>query len=522
VDSSNNVYVTDSGNSRIEKFDSSGNYLTQWGSSGSGNGQFSGPSGVAVDSSGNYIYVTDYSNSRIQVFANNTNIIPPFITQQPPNQTIPAGITVTFCVSVVGAAPFAYQWTSNNVVVPGATNAILMLTNVSLSASGNTYSVLVTNVFGSGLSSSAVLTVLPAAEFLTPMYLFQIDASAVPGGSGFSPSFVALDRNNNVYVTDDNGNRIVKFTAGGTYLTQWGSFGSGNSQFSYPYGITLDSSNNVYVADFGNNRVEKFDSSGNYLTQWGSFGSGNGQFEDPLGIAADSQGNVFVSDFYNSRIEKFDSLGNYLTQWGSPGSGNGQFLRPQGVAVDSSNNVYVVDNNNNRVEKFDNLGNYVMQWGGFGSGNGQFSGPLGITVDSGNNVYVADSGNSRIEKFDSNGNYLARWGGSGGGNGQFSGPNGVAVDSSGNYIYVTDYNNQRIQVFVNTLPPPQLTIIPSGAYVFLTWPTNDTGFTLQSTFNLGASAVWNANSQAPVVIGGQNVVINPITGTRQFYRLQGN
>ena len=87
---------------------------------------------------------------------------------------------------------------------------------------------------------------------------------------------------------------------------------------------------------------------------------------------------------------------------------------------------------------------------------------------------------------------------------------------------MTDYNNQRIQVFVNTLPPPQLTIIPAGAYVFLTWPTNDTGFTLQSTFNLGASAVWNTNSQAPVVINGQNVVINPITGARQFYRLQGN
>ena len=68
-------------------------------------------------------------------------------------------------------------------------------------------------------------------------------------------------------------------------------------------------------------------------------------------------------------------------------------------------------------------------------------------------------------------------------------------------------------------PTPQLTIIPSGANVVLTWPTNATGFTLQSTMNLGSSAVWSTNSPAPVVVNGQNTVTNPITGTQQFFRL---
>ena len=71
---------------------------------------------------------------------------------------------------------------------------------------------------------------------------------------------------------------------------------------------------------------------------------------------------------------------------------------------------------------------------------------------------------------------------------------------------------------------PQLTIIPSGPYVILTWPTNYAGFgypgfTLQSTTNLGSSAVWTTNSSPPVVIGGENVVINTISGKQQFYRL---
>ena len=58
------------------------------------------------------------------------------------------------------------------------------------------------------------------------------------------------------------------------------------------------------------------------------------------------------------------------------------------------------------------------------------------------------------------------------------------------------------------VPQPQLTIIPSGPYVILTWPTNYSGFTLQSTTKLGSSAVWTTNSSPPVVIGGENVVIN--------------
>jgi len=74
------------------------------------------------------------------------------------------------------------------------------------------------------------------------------------------------------------------------------------------------------------------------------------------------------------------------------------------------------------------------------------------------------------------------------------------------------------------VPPLLLTIIPSGTNVILTWPTNVAGFdfsgyTLQSTGDLGPPAVWSTNSPAPVVAAGQNTVTNPITGPQQFYRL---
>jgi hypothetical protein len=68
-------------------------------------------------------------------------------------------------------------------------------------------------------------------------------------------------------------------------------------------------------------------------------------------------------------------------------------------------------------------------------------------------------------------------------------------------------------------PAPTLTIVPSGANFILTWPTNATGFTLQSTTNLVSTTVWTNVSPAAVVVNGQYAVTNPVSGTNKFYRL---
>jgi uncharacterized repeat protein (TIGR03803 family) len=95
---------------------------------------------------------------------------------------------------------------------------------------------------------------------------------------------------------------------------------------------------------------------------------------------------------------------------------------------------------------------------------------------------------------------------------------------SGSTLYGTTRENSGGDgtVFALTLPlppPPQLTIIDSGANVILTWPTNAIGFTLQSTTNLVSSAVWTTNSSPPVIVNGQNTVTNPISGPQMFFRL---
>ena len=61
-------------------------------------------------------------------------------------------------------------------------------------------------------------------------------------------------------------------------------------------GVAVDGSGNVFVADQLNNRIQVFDNTGTFLTTWGSLGSGDGQFNDPAGVAVDGSGNVFVAD----------------------------------------------------------------------------------------------------------------------------------------------------------------------------------------------------------------------------------
>ena len=271
-------------------------YRNQWGSQGSGIGQFNAPNGVATDSSGN-IYVVDANNSRIQKFNSN-------------------GAFVT-AINAQMAAPFA---------VAVDANGNLYVTDT------NNHRILKFNSNGNALG--------------------QIGSAGSGNGQLNSPFGVAMDSGGNLYVADTLNHRIQKFNSSGAYLSQFGFNGNGNGQFNRPAGLAVDSSGNLYVADGLNNRIQKFNSAGVYLTQWGSLGSGDGQLRTPLALALDSSGNVYVADTANHRIQKFTNTGVYLSQWGGNGNGNGQFSVPRGVAVDSSGNIYVAETGNHRVQVF--------------------------------------------------------------------------------------------------------------------------------------------------------------------------
>ena len=165
TDPANNVYVVDGANNNVQKFTRDGIFVGLWGSYGTGPGQFNDPMGIAIDPTGNYVYVADYYNARINVFAYAP--LAPVIYQSPTNQTVPAGIILTLEVGAFGAQPLTYQWQFQGTNLPAATNAMLVISNVSLAASGS-YAVFASNALGTARSSDASITVLPAIVTTLP------------------------------------------------------------------------------------------------------------------------------------------------------------------------------------------------------------------------------------------------------------------------------------------------------------------------------------------------------------------
>jgi len=286
-------------------------FTAQWGSPGTGNGQFQGPTGITVDKVVD-VYVVDSQNNRIQKFDSNGNFL------------------LTWGSAGSGQGQFYFP--------TGAGTAI-----IGLNSTGN--------IYVADTANNRVEVFNTNGGFL-----FQFGATGSGNGQFSQPNAVGIDSLDNVYVTDSGNSRVEKFDINGNFILAWGSAGTGPGQFSLSGsgsgGMGVDSLNHLFISDAGNNRVQEFDNIGGFIRQFGSVGSGNGQFRSPQGIAIDPLRNLYVADSVNHRVEIFDLLGNYLSQFGSYGSAGGQFVQPEGVAADKNLNIYVTDFNNHRVEKF--------------------------------------------------------------------------------------------------------------------------------------------------------------------------
>jgi RHS repeat-associated protein len=374
----------------------------QFGSEGSGNGQFKQPTSAAYDTSGN-MWVTDEANNRVEEF-------------NPAGEYVKA-FSPTEGNQLKGAWGIAIEQSTGNVFVSDVGDCRVE----ELSSTGA-----VLRTFGSCGSGSGQLN---------------------------SPSGLALDPEGNVWVADYGNNRLEEFSNTGSYMRTVGSAGTGNGQLKSPRSLVFAGSN-VYVSDTGNNRVEEFSEvDGSYVAQFGSSGTGNGQFSSPIGIASDTlSGDVYVVDDNNNRVQQFTSTGTYVTKFGTVGTGAGQLKNPLGIAVSPTGAIIVMDAGNNRVSQWWPTPSpiYGMAIGSFGSGNGQLNKPIDEAVDPMGNVWVTDSSNNRIEKFSPYGAFLGAYGSFGTGHGQFNSPGGIAINQTTGNIYVTDQKNGRFEEFSPT------------------------------------------------------------------------
>ncbi|MFC1798574.1 C13 family peptidase [Thermodesulfobacteriota bacterium] len=413
------VYVADTMNNRVQKFKSDGTYVLQWGTAGTGNGQFSGPFAVEVDKSGN-VYVADTFNNRVQKFTSEGVYLTQWGTYG--NWTGDPGTQ-------------GGEFYLDN---SGPVDMILSTSGITVDADGNVY---VSDVYNSRIQKFSS----------NGDYLSQYGHYSVEAGWFVHPGGLAIGPNGYLYVAGNHNNRIQKFTTDFQYITKWGSSGTENGMFNGPNGVATAPDGSVYVTDSAVNRVQKFTPDGEYVSQWSQ-----GDWWAPVGVVTDSSGNVYVAvggdDDY---IQKFDANGNYVTQWGGTGTSfDFNWGSGVGMAFDASGNLYVTDSMNNLIKKLDSSGNFLAQWGGYGSAfKFSESNTAQIAIDPANNwLYVADSGNYRVQKFDLNGGYLLsfnyNWLDIGGY------PNAIAVDSNGDVIVADGASSGVKKFYSNGEPSP--------------------------------------------------------------------
>jgi serine/threonine protein kinase/DNA-binding beta-propeller fold protein YncE len=255
VDAEGRIYVADTRNHRIQKFDANGALLGKWGDFGQQPGQLNGPLSVAFDRSG-AVYVTDTDNHRIQKFDANGNLLA--------------------CWGNGGDGDGQFYG-------PRA---------AALDAAGNVY-VIDTN-------NNRVQKLNPDGKFTA-----KWGTQGPLDGEFNTPLGVAVDAFGAVFVADSSNFRVQKFDAAGRFLLKWGQAGKGPGQFASPRAVAVNARGEVYVVDRGNNRVQKFDANGAFITAWGRPGKGAGEFNSPCSLAMAADGSIYVADTDNHRIQKF-------------------------------------------------------------------------------------------------------------------------------------------------------------------------------------------------------------------------
>lgn len=252
LDPEGNIYVADTGNDRVQKFDEEGYFVIQIGGFGFDEEQFNEPRDLCA-TMGLDMYVVDSQNRRIQRYDRYLNYLSTIVPNPNLDESLQFGI----------------------------------LGGIDISPSGEIY-----------LADSEYDRILKLDSFERPERSF----GDIGYGRGRlrSPASLIVDQKRTVYVCDSGNDRIAMYDIFGEYQ---GSLGEGDLR--NPGGIDIGANGIIFIADTGNNRVVALSPGGDMILTAGSAGDGLGSFRSPHDLAIDRRGFLYVLDTGNGRIQKF-------------------------------------------------------------------------------------------------------------------------------------------------------------------------------------------------------------------------
>jgi tripartite motif-containing protein 71 len=302
-------------------------FLLEWGRQGAQHGEFNFPIGIAINPA-DEVLITDFYNARVQKFSTDGTFL-----------------------SAFSVSPF-----------PGG---------IALDEQGNVYVAhggIPPSKFDEERKRDKIAVFSAAGEPVRDWGKFG------EGDGEFNlPGGIAI-RADRVYVADQCNRRIQVFDTQGKFLNKWGRQGfqagefGGNPHpkafFAGPTFLALDRQGNLFTTEAPLGRVQKFTSAGAHLLSFGDNDVAPGKFggyftafgkenlRGPTGMCFDSQGRLWINSI-GGRIQQFSDQGEYLLGFGNEGTRPGQFYAPHGLAIDSHGCLYVVDAFNHRIQKFE-------------------------------------------------------------------------------------------------------------------------------------------------------------------------
>ncbi len=415
ADSLGDIYVSDSVNAEIRRIDTSG-IITRFAGSLLING-FSGdggldtaaklntPEGTAFDKKGNF-YIADYSNNRIRK-VNTTGIIKTFAGSNFYSSAGYKGDGGPAILALLSNPSGVVFDTMQNLYIADRGNHVVRMVNsagiISTFAGNDT----------SGTSGDGGLAI--HAQLSTP-------------------ASVATDRKGNLFICDQGRNMVRKVNRLGIISTYAGNGVPGfrgdggkadTAELSTPAAIATDKYGNLYIADQNNNRIRKIDTNQVITTIAGTaiatyYGDGGpailAEFNSPAGLCLDTTGNIYIADRNNYRVRKIDLAGNISTIAGNGAggySGDGAAAisaginLPQVITVDRSGNLFIEASDYFRKVNTAGIISTIAgngEGGFYGDGGPAISsvlseGPFGgMVTDAYGNLLIPDYLNNRIRE----------------------------------------------------------------------------------------------------------------------------
>ena len=215
------------------------------------------------------------------------------------------------------------------------------------------------------------------------------------------PDALAVGPDGNLYVTDLS-QRVSVISPAGKVLRRWGKPGSGPGEFKFIASdanaptdvagkIATGPNGTVYVSDSGNARVQEFTPQGAFIRQFGSYGTGKTQFLGPSDLVVDKAGDVYVEDGQAETVTKFSSAGKLIWRIGATLGAPDIVGHHHFTVIDAHGRIVMTNDDLNKVVYVDTSGHELDSFrpesAAFYGGN-----VCEATVDSAGNTYVSGCG----------------------------------------------------------------------------------------------------------------------------------